>query len=215
MMRISYLALWLCLLSPVTALSVTSAGSSGSKVILFMGDSLTAGYGLDPSQAFPALIREKINSRQWKFEVINAGQSGETSAGGLRRIEWLLQRKIDILVLELGANDGLRGIDVEVTRRNLQAIVDRTKERYPNVRIVLVGMQVPPNLGPVYAGKFRSIFFSLARKNQTLLVPFLLAGVGGVPGLNLPDGMHPTSEGHKILAKNVWKVLEPLLRSLR
>jgi acyl-CoA thioesterase-1 len=195
--------------------SATDGGKKSlTKTILFFGDSLTAGYGLDPSQAFPARVGEKIASSGWNFEVINAGLSGETTAGGLRRIDWLLKRRVDVLVLALGANDGLRGVPVEVTRQNLQAILDRTKSRYPNVKIVIAGMQIPPNLGLEYASRFRSLFPDLARNNGAFLIPFLLEGVGGRPELNLPDGIHPTPEGHKIIAENVWKILQPLLKSL-
>ncbi|MBI3303819.1 MAG: arylesterase [Deltaproteobacteria bacterium] len=192
----------------------TTKNSSEAKAILFFGDSLTAGYGLDPAQAFPALIQEKIDSRGWNFHVINAGLSGETTAGGLRHIDWVLQRPIDVLVLELGANDGLRGLAIDGAKRNLQAIIDRTKSKYPRVKIVLAGMQVPSNLGRDYITRFRAIFPELAETNNAVLIPFLLAGVGGVPELNLPDGIHPTPVGHKIVAENVWKVLEPVLKSL-
>lgn len=193
---------------------VQDTTKSTAKVILFFGDSLTAGYGVDPTQAFPALIQAKIDSRGWNFRVINAGLSGETTAGGLRRIDWVLQRPIDVLVLELGANDGLRGLPVEAAKQNLQAIIDRTRHKYPQVKIVLAGMQLPANLGRPYTARFRAIFPELAANNNATLIPFLLAGVGGVPALNLPDGIHPTAEGHKIVAENVWKVLEPLLRSM-
>jgi acyl-CoA thioesterase-1 len=184
------------------------------KTIIFFGNSLTAGYGLDPSQAFPALIQEKIITLGWDFRVINAGLSGETTAGGLRRIDWVLQRPIDVFVLELGANDGLRGLPVEEAQQNLQAIIDRVKQAYPQARIVLAGTQVPPNLGKDYTTRFREVFSELAEKNDAALIPFLLEHVGGVPELNLPDGIHPTPEGHRIVAENVWKVLEPVLRSM-
>jgi len=184
-----------------------------SQTILFLGNSLTAGYGLQKSQAFPALIQQKIDSLGWNIEVVNAGLSGETSSGGMRRINWLLKRKVDVLVLELGANDALRGISLDLTKKNLQAIIDSTKHKYPNVKIVVAGMLAPPNLGKEYTDKFRSIFTDLAK--DALLVPFLLEGVGGVPELNLSDGIHPTAEGHKIVAENVWKVLKPLLGSLK
>jgi acyl-CoA thioesterase I len=197
--------------APVT----DGAKKSLTKVILFFGDSLTAGYGFDPSQAFPARIREKIASLGWNFEVINAGLSGETTSGGLRRIDWLLKRRVDVLVLALGGNDGLRGVPVEVIRQNLQAIIHRTKTTYPAAKIVIAGMQIPPNLGLEYTSKFRSIFPELARKSGASLIPFLLEGVGGRPELNLPDGIHPTPEGHKIIAENVWRVLLPLLKSLQ
>lgn len=192
-----------------------SAAVSEPKAILFLGNSLTAGYGLDATQAFPALIQDRIDSLGWNFKVINAGQSGDTSAGGLRRIDWLLRREFHVLVLELGINDGLRGIHVDVTRQNLQAIINRTKSRYPGVKAVIAGMQVPPNMGEDYGSSFRAIFPQLAKKNGAQLIPFLLEGVGGNPGLNLPDGVHPSAEGHKIVAENIWKVLEPLLRSMK
>jgi acyl-CoA thioesterase-1 len=184
------------------------------KTILFLGNSLSAGYGLDPESAFPALIQQKIDSLKWNFHVINAGLSGETSSGGLRRVDWLLQRRIDILVLELGGNDGLRGITLDLTKKNLQAIIDRVKTKYPAVKIVVAGMEVPPNLGPEYTAQFRALYAELAKKNHALLIPFLLEGVGGDPKLNLPDGIHPTAAGHRIVAKNVWKVLMPLLKSI-
>ena len=184
------------------------------KIILFLGDSITAGYGLEPSQAYPALIQEKTEAKKWPFKVINAGQSGDTSAGGLSRMNWLLKNRIDVLVLELGGNDGLRGLPVEATKKNLQAIIDRTRTKYPAVKIVIAGMMVPPNMGRDYGQKFSAIFPELARKNKAALIPFILDKVGGVRELNLPDGIHPTAKGHEIVANNVWKVLEPILRSL-
>lgn len=184
------------------------------KVILFVGDSITAGYGLEPEQAYPAIIQEKIDAKSWQFKVINAGQSGDTSAGGLNRMNWLLKNRVDVLVLELGGNDGLRGLPVETTRKNLQAIIDRTRAKYPSAKIVLAGMMVPPNMGRDYGQKFSAIFPELAKKNNAVLIPFVLEKVGGVRELNLPDGIHPTAKGHEIVANNVWKVLEPLLRSL-
>lgn len=186
-----------------------------SKAIMFFGDSLTAGFGIDPAYAFPSLIQEKIRANGWKFEVINAGVSGETTAGGLRRVDWVLQRPVDVFVLELGANDGLRGHPVESAQENLQTIMDRVKSKYPQVRIVLAGMQLPPNLSRAYTARFRDIFPELARKNNAALIPFLLDGVGGIPRLNLPDGLHPTAQGHKIVAKNVWRVLEPVLEEIK
>lgn len=184
------------------------------RVILFLGDSITAGYGLDPDQAFPALIQEKIDSKGWNFKVVNAGQSGDTSAGGLNRLDWLLKNRVDILILELGANDGLRGLPPETTKSNLQAIIERTKAKYPEVKVIVAGMKVPPNLGGDYGRKFEAVFVDLAKKNQAVLIPFVLEGVGGSRELNLPDGVHPTAKGHEIVAANVWKVLEPILRSL-
>jgi acyl-CoA thioesterase-1 len=185
--------------------------SKSKQTILFLGNSLTAGFRLNPDDAFPALIQEKIKALNWPYTVKNAGLSGETSSGGLRRINWLLKQQVDVLVLELGANDGLRGISTELTQKNLQGIIDRVKSKNPEVSIILAGMQVPPNLGPEYASKFREIFPSLAQKNNLPLIPFLLKDVAGNPKLNLPDGIHPTSEGHKIIAETVWKTLEPVL----
>jgi acyl-CoA thioesterase-1 len=184
------------------------------KIILFLGNSITAGYGLDPSQAYPALVQEKIDAKRWQFKVVNAGQSGDTSAGGLNRMDWLLRNRVDVLVLELGGNDGLRGLPVETTRKNLQAIIDRTRAKYPAVKIILAGMIVPPNMGRDYGQKFEAIFRDVAKKNHATLIPFVLEGVGGVRELNLSDGIHPSAKGQEIVAANVWKVLEPILRSL-
>ncbi len=189
-----------------------SSKTEEQKTILFFGNSLTAGYGLDnPSDGFPALIQGKIDSLKKPYKVINAGLSGETSSGGNSRVEWLLKQKIDIFVLELGANDGLRGIPVTETERNLQAIIDQVKTKYPQAKILLLGMQVPPNMGKSYTTQFREVFGRLAQKNNASFVPFLLEGVGGVRELNQGDGIHPTAEGQKILAANVWKVLEGML----
>jgi acyl-CoA thioesterase-1 len=179
--------------------------------ILFLGDSLTAGQGVEESQAFPALIEEKIQAQRLPFEVINGGLSGDTSAGGLRRIDWLLQRPIDVLVLELGANDGLRGLPVAALKANLQAIIDKVKAKNPRVKIVIAGMEMPPNLGGDYANDFRAVFADLARTNNAALIPFLLEGVGGHIDLNQRDQIHPTAAGHKIVAENVWRVLGPIL----
>jgi acyl-CoA thioesterase-1 len=181
------------------------------KNILFFGTSLTAGYGLDPTEAYPALIQNRIDSLKMPYKVINGGLSGETSAGGKGRIDWLLKQPVDIFVLELGANDGLRGLPVSQTIKNLQDIIDRVKAKYPNVKMVLAGMQVPPNMGAKYASDFKNMFPDLARKNQMVLIPFLLEKVGGIPKLNQADGIHPTAEGDKILAENVWVVLKDLL----
>lgn len=191
-----------------------SAAATRPNVILFLGDSITAGYGLDLSQAYPALIQEKINARGWPFKAVNAGQSGDTSAGALNRLDWLLRNRVAVLVLELGGNDGLRGLPVESTGENLQQIIDRTKAKYPAVKIVIAGMKVPPNMGRKYGGKFEAMFQELAKKNKLPLIPFILQGVGGVRELNLPDGIHPTAKGQAIVAVTVWKTLEPVLRSL-
>ena len=181
---------------------------SAAKTILFFGNSLTAGMGLDPELAFPALIQLKIDSLSLNYQVINSGLSGETTASGKNRLNWVLNQQIDIFVLELGANDGLRGISLEETRKNLQLIIDRVKEHNPQVIIVLSGMQIPPNLGIEYTGGFQSIFPDLAEKNKIALIPFLLEDVAGNASLNQPDGIHPTKEGHIIVAENVWEVLK-------
>ncbi|HMF50012.1 MAG TPA: arylesterase [Candidatus Saccharimonadales bacterium] len=191
-----------------------TAAAPTPRNILVLGDSITAGYGLEPAQAYPALIQNKIDAKRWPFKVINAGQSGDTTAGGLSRMDWLLRNHIDVLVVELGGNDGLRGLPAETTRKNLQAIIERSREKYPDVKIILAGMQVPPNMGRDYAKQFNAIFADIAKKNKAALVPFVLEGVGGVPALNLPDGIHPTAKGHEIVAANVWKVLEPILKPL-
>lgn len=181
------------------------------KNILFFGDSLTAGYGLSTEEAFPALIEKEFNKAGKVVKVTNAGLSGETSAGGLSRIDWILRQPVDIFVLELGANDGLRGLPLDQTRSNLQAIIDKVKARYPDVKLVLAGMMVPPNLGKEYTSEFRNIYPDLAKKNKATLIPFLLEGVAGDEKLNLPDGIHPNVEGHKIVAKNLAKTIGPLL----
>lgn len=184
---------------------------SKTKKILFFGNSLTAGMGLDPDNAFPAVIQRKLDSLNLPYEVINAGLSGETTAGGKNRIEWLLTQELAIFVLELGANDGLRGIPLDETRNNLQAIIDVVREKNSETKIVLTGMQIPPNMGMEYATGFKNIFPELAAKNDIYLVPFLLENVGGISELNQADGIHPTAEGQQILAENVWEVLEGLV----
>ena len=185
------------------------------KNILFFGNSLTAGYGLDdPSEAFPALIQQKIDSLELPYKVINAGLSGETTSGGKGRVDWLLKQQIDVFVLELGANDGLRGIPVAETSKNLQAIVDKVKTKYPGAKLVMLGMEVPPNMGGTYASQFRVIFRQIAEKNNMTFVPFLLEGVAGSTELNLKDGIHPTAEGYQIVAENVWEKLEGILTKL-
>lgn len=193
------------------SLEPTSAQSDSLPVILFLGNSLTAGYGLTPEEAFPALIQAKLDTAGYHFHVVNAGISGETSAGGVRRIGWLLQNPVAILVLELGANDALRGQDLRATRTNLQTIIDHTRGHDPATKIIIAGMQAPPNLGTSYTGEFRQLFIDLARENDAALIPFLLEGVGGIPALNQADGIHPTAEGHRIIAENVWQVLTTVL----
>lgn len=201
------------LLSLLLLMAAVGAAPQGG-VILFLGDSITAGYGLEMAQAYPALIQEKIDAKGWRFKAVNAGQSGDTSAGALDRLDWLLKNKVAVLVLELGGNDGLRGLPVESTRKNLQLLIDRTKGKYPSARVIIAGMKVPPNMGREYGQKFEAIFTELAKKNEAPLIPFVLEGVGGVPTLNLPDGIHPTAKGQEIVAATVWKTLEPVLRSM-
>ncbi|WP_231625557.1 arylesterase [Pedobacter sp. R20-19] len=191
--------------------STSKANDAKVKNILFFGTSLTAGYGLDPTEAYPALIQNRIDSLKMPYKVINGGLSGETSAAGKSRISWLLKQPIDVFVLELGANDGLRGLPVAQTTKNLQSIIDSVKTKYPNVKMVMAGMQVPPNMGAKYAEDFKNIFPNLAKKNDMALVPFLLDKVGGVPKLNQEDGIHPTAEGDKILAENVWVILKDVI----
>jgi len=183
--------------------------SDESGAILFFGTSLTAGMGLDPNDAYPGVIQEKLDSLDLPYQVVNAGLSGETTASGRNRIGWVLNQQVDIFVLELGANDGLRGIPLDETRKNLQAIIDTIRSKNPETKIILAGMQIPPNLGQEYTSEFRNIFPELAKKNNIRLIPFLLENVAGNPELNQQDGIHPTAKGQKILAENVWEVLEP------
>ena len=192
--------------------STNNAGpnSTAIKSILIFGNSLTAGFGLDDpaTEAFPSIIQQKLDSLNLPYKVINGGLSGETSAGGNGRVEWLLKNKVDVFVLELGANDGLRGIPVDQTYKNLQSIVSKVKAKYPACKLVLTGMMIPPNMGEQYATNFKTIFPKLAKENKMAFVPFLLEGVAGNRTLNQQDGIHPTAEGAKILAENVWEVLE-------
>lgn len=182
--------------------------------VVFLGNSITAGFGVDEEAAFPFLIQTRVDEQELPFRIVNAGLSGDTSSGGLSRIEWLLRNRVDVLVLELGGNDGLRGIDLTLTRSNLEGILDKILEKYPECELIVAGMMVPPNLGHEYTRTFREIFPQLARKFNAELIPFILEGVGGVPELNQPDGIHPTAEGHVIVAETVWKYLEPVLHGL-
>ena len=211
---------------PVLALSVACAGEEeqvppgqaaaaatddrGS--VVFLGTSLTAGLGLDPAEAYPALIQQRIDAAGLPFVTVNAGVSGETSAGALQRIDWLLQRPVDVLVVETGANDGLRGIDPSALRSNLGGILDRARSRDPAPSLVVIGMEAPPNLGARYTSAFREVFSAVAEEHEATLVPFLLEGVAGVERLNQGDGIHPTAEGQRLMADLVWRALEPVLR---
>jgi acyl-CoA thioesterase-1 len=179
--------------------------------VVILGDSVTAGLGLPPQAAFPTLIQERVDANGWPFEVVNAGVSGDTSAAGLRRLEWSLEGDVRVLVVALGGNDGLRGIPVAELQRNLSAIISAAQKK--GVTVVLAGMEAPPNLGSEYAKAFRDLYTALAREFSVPLVPFLLEGVAGVAAMNQPDGIHPTADGARLVAENVWKVLEPVLRS--
>jgi acyl-CoA thioesterase-1 len=205
----------------------TSAGSSAPSAarhtadegardrVVFLGTSLTAGYGLDDQTVrFTDRLQAKVDSAGLPFEIVNAGVSGDTSAGGLRRIGWLLRAPVRVLVIELGANDGLRGLPIAAMRGNLQAVMDSARTRYPDVRLVLAGMEAPPNLGPGYGSEFQSVFAELARENEAVLIPFLLDGVAGRPDLNQVDGIHPTVEGHDRVSETVWAYLEPVLQGV-
>jgi acyl-CoA thioesterase-1 len=188
-----------------------NTGVDDVKTILFFGNSLTAAYGLEKEEGFPHQIQLKLDSLNLDYNVINSGLSGETTSGGLNRLDWVLNQKVDVFVLELGANDGLRGIPLNKTMNNLQTIIDKVKEKNADTQIILAGMQIPPNMGADYTKQFRDIFPSLAKENDIALIPFLLEGVAGNPELNLEDGIHPTAEGQKIVANNVWDVLQNVL----
>jgi len=194
--------------SPV---SVASARPDDRPVILFVGTSLTAGLGLDPKEAYPALVQQKIDAAGLRYRVVNAGVSGETSAGARRRMGWLMRQPVAVLVVETGANDALRGQAPEATRENVQAIFDEARRQRRPPKLVLATMEALPNYGEDYRRRFRAIFPDLARANEATLVPFLLDGVAGDPKLNQPDGVHPTAEGQARIADNVWKVLRPVL----
>ena len=194
------------------ALATAALGAGAPRTLVFFGDSLTAGYGLDDpaSEAYPALIQQKLDAAHLSWRVVNAGLSGETTAGGLRRVEWTLRSPADVFVLALGANDGLRGIEPAISRANLQGIIGRVRARCPAAVIVLAGMQMPPNLGQDYTRDFAEIYSALAKQERVAFVPFLLADVGGQPELNQPDGLHPNADGHRKVAENVWAHLLPL-----
>jgi acyl-CoA thioesterase-1 len=191
-----------------TAAAAPAAKKQAS--ILFFGDSITAGLGVDPDEAYPALIENRVDSLHLPYAVVNAGLSGETTAGGRSRINWVLSRQpVSVFVLELGGN--LRGLPLTDTRKNLQAIIDTVRQQAPQAKIVLAGMQIPPNMGPAYAADFKKLYAELATKNKLTLIPFLLENVGGIARLNQRDGIHPTPEGHRLVARTVWRTVQPLL----
>lgn len=204
---------WALVVAPALLAEPESAPSdlADTQTIVFLGDSLSAGFGVQPNESFPALIGEKIAAAKLPFHVENAGLSGDTTAGGMRRTDWLLQRPINILVLELGGNDGLRGLPVSNMKANLQAIITKVRAKNPAAKIVIAGMQMPPNVGADYASAFARAFVECAEENHATLLPFLLADVGGHRDLNQPDMIHPNAAGHRLVAENVWRVLEPLL----
>ncbi len=196
---------------PSPAASASRPAAADRPAILFVGTSLTAGLGLDPKEAYPGLLQAKIDEAGLRYRVVNAGVSGETSAGARRRMGWLFRQPVAVLVVETGANDGLRGQEPEATRENIQAILDQAKRQQPPPLLVLAAMEAPPNYGEEYRRRFRAIYPALAKANGATLVPFLLEGVAGEPRLNQPDGIHPTAEGHAVVAANVWKSLRPVL----
>lgn len=183
----------------------------GQNKILMFGDSITAGYGLSEEQAYPSLIQEKIDSLELDYTVVNAGLSGETTAGGARRVNWILQQDVDIFLIGLGGNDGLRGIDPSNTKKNLITIIEKVRDKDSEIDIILAGMEAPPNLGQQYTSEFRSVFREVAKQKDVTFMPFLLEDVAGIDELNQPDGIHPTAEGQQIIANNIWPFLKPLL----
>jgi len=188
-----------------------AAESTAKKTILFFGNSLTAGYGIDPEESFAGRIQSRLDSLKKEYRVINGGLSGETTAGGLSRLDWFLEEEPYLFVLELGGNDGLRGIAISETKKNLLAIVDKVRAKYPNTKIILAGMQIPPNMGKEYTEEFKSIYPAVAKEKNIELIPFLLEGVAGNPDLNLPDGIHPTPEGHRIVMETLWPFISKAL----
>ena len=198
--------------------SATGAGvaapASGAVRVLFIGTSLTAGLGLDPEDAYLALVKAKADSAGLAVDVVNAGLSGETSAGALRRADWLLRERADVVVIETGANDGLRGLDIDSTRANIEGLVEKVRTRHPSARIVIAQMEAPPNLGEAYTRRFRDMYREVAEERGLVLMSFPLARVAGVAGLNQSDGIHPNEEGERIVAENVWRVVEPVLREV-
>lgn len=189
------------------------APAEGGSVVLFFGNSLTAAYGLDPAQGFTGLIQQRVDSLGWPVQVVNAGVTGETTASGESRVDWVLKRQeVDVFVLELGANDGLRGIPVTETEQNLRSMIAKVRQYQQDADIILAGMMVPPNMGSEYSERFQAVFPRVAAEEEVSLIPFLLEGVAGESTLNLEDGIHPNPEGHKIVAENIWTILEPVLR---
>ena len=210
------LAAWLTSCSASTEKKQAEEGNqvvatTANKTILFFGNSLTAGYGIDPEESFAGRIQTRLDSLKKEFRVINGGLSGETTAGGLSRLDWFLEEEPYLFVLELGGNDGLRGIALTETKKNLLAIVDKVQAKYPNTKIILAGMQIPPNMGQEYTEEFKAIYPAVAKEKNIELIPFLLEGVAGNPDLNLPDGIHPTAEGHRLVMETLWPYISKAL----
>jgi acyl-CoA thioesterase-1 len=210
------LAAWLTSCSSSTEKKQAEEGNQvvatmANKTILFFGNSLTAGYGIDPEESFAGRIQTRLDSLKKEFRVINGGLSGETTAGGLSRLDWFLEEEPYLFVLELGGNDGLRGIALTETKKNLLAIVDKVQAKYPNTKIILAGMQIPPNMGQEYTEEFKAIYPAVAKEKNIELIPFLLEGVAGNPDLNLPDGIHPTAEGHRLVMETLWPYISKAL----
>jgi len=196
-----------------TQTETSKSPKKGTKTILCFGDSITAGYGLDETNdAYTGVLQNKIDSLGLNYTVVNSGVSGETTAGGRSRIKWVLNQDVDVFLLELGANDGLRGVPLSETRANLQAIIDAVQQKNPSTVIILAGMELPPNMGQDYTNGFRTIFSELAKENDLKFIPFILKDVGGIAELNQGDGIHPTEEGHKIIANTVWEAIKPILK---
>jgi len=185
--------------------------NTANKRIVILGDSITAGYGLDPSEAYPALLQEKIDTAKLPYTVANAGVSGDTTAGGLRRVAWAMGKGADVLVIALGGNDGLRGISPEETKKNLLGIAEKARTKNPKIQILIAGMQMPDNMGKNFTDRFQAVFPEAAKESEATLIPFLLEGIGGDEKLNQPDGIHPTSEGQAVVAENVWKALQAVI----
>lgn len=210
------LAAWLTSCSASTEKKEAEEGNQvveapPKKTILFFGNSLTAGYGIDPEESFAGRTQSRLDSLKKEYRVINGGLSGETTAGGLSRLDWFLEEEPYLFVLELGGNDGLRGIALTETKKNLLAIVDKVRAKYPNTKIILAGMQIPPNMGQEYTEEFKAIYPAVAKEKNIELIPFLLEGVAGNPDLNLPDGIHPTAEGHRIVMETLWPYISKAL----
>ena len=204
------LGLWAAAAGVLFAGNAVKANDTQKRIVI-LGDSITAGYGLDPRESYPAVLQKKIDRAKLPFVVANAGVSGDTTAGGLRRVAWAMTKGADILVIALGGNDGLRGISPAETKKNLLGIISKARTRNPKIQIFIAGMQMPDNMGPEFTERFKTLFPAVAKESKSTLIPFLIEGVGGDERLNQADGIHPTAEGQKIIAENVWKILQPKL----